>query len=81
MANQTFTRDELRKYNGQNGAAAYIAIDGIVYDVTHSPAWKNGIHQGYQAGYDLTDALYKVSPHKDRVLANLPKVGILVGEE
>lgn len=30
MANQTFTRDELRKYNGQNGAAAYIAIDGIV---------------------------------------------------
>ena len=52
MANQTFTRDELRKYNGQNGAAAYIAIDGIVYDVTHSPAWKNGIHHGYQAGYD-----------------------------
>lgn len=38
MANQTFTRDELRKYNGQNGAAAYIAIDGIIYDVTHSPA-------------------------------------------
>lgn len=49
--------------------------------MTHSPAWKNGIHHGYQAGYDLTDALYKVSPHKDRVLANLPKVGILVGEE
>ena len=38
MTNKTFTRDELRKYNGQNGADAYIAIDGIVYDVTHSPA-------------------------------------------
>lgn len=81
MANQTFTRDELRKYNGQNGAAAYIAIDGIIYDVTHSPAQENGIHHGYQAGYDLTDELYKVSPHKDRVLANLPKVGTLVEEE
>lgn len=81
MTGKTFTRDELRKYNGQDGKNAYIAVEGIVYDVTHSSAWLNGIHHGYQAGYDLTDALFKDSPHKARVLANLPKVGILVGED
>lgn len=81
MIQNTFTRDELAKYNGQNGNPAYVAIGGTVYDVSNSPAWQNGQHHGQQAGYDLTDVLYKDSPHKDRVLAKLPKVGVLVGED
>lgn len=81
MTEQTFTRDQLRQYNGKDGQPAYVAIDGVVYDVTNVPAWKNGEHHGNQAGYDLTDVLYRDSPHKDRVLADLPKVGRLVGEE
>lgn len=77
MGEKIFTRNDLQQYNGKDGNPAYIAINGIVYDVSDSPAWINGKHHGHQAGYDLTDALYKDSPHKDRVLANLPKVGVL----
>ncbi len=35
---KTFTREELKKYDGQNGNPAYVAINNRVYDVTHIPA-------------------------------------------
>jgi Predicted heme/steroid binding protein len=31
-----FTLEELKQYNGENGQPAYVAIDGIVYDVSMS---------------------------------------------
>lgn len=77
MTEKTFTRDELAKYNGQNGQPAYVAINNKVYDVTYIPAWQNGAHHGNKAGHDLTDIMFKFSPHKDRVLAKLPLVGEL----
>lgn len=71
----------IEKYDGQNGNPAYVAINNRVYDVTHIPAWQDGTHHGNKAELALTDVLFDYSPHKDRVLANLPKVGTLVGEE
>ena len=74
---QTFTVDELKAYDGQNGNSAYVAIDGIVYDVTDVDEWKDGKHKnGLVAGTDLTDAL-KDSPHGAKVLKSLPVVGTL----
>ena len=64
---KTFTREELKKYDGQNGNPAYVAINNRVYDVTHIPAWQDGTHHGNKAGLDLTDVLFNYSPHKDRV--------------
>ena len=78
---KTFTREELKKYDGQNGNPAYVAINNRVYDVTHIPAWQDGTHHGNKVELNLTDVLFDYSPHKDRVLSNLPKVGTLVGEE
>ncbi len=76
-SSQTFTLEDLKQYNGQNGAAAYVAVDGIVYDVTNAKGWENGEHQsGIVAGADLTDDLAK-SPHGDSVLGDLPVVGTL----
>lgn len=75
---KTFTKEELQKYNGQNGQPAYVAINSKVYDVTNIPAWQNGAHHGNKAGMDLTDAMFNFSPHKDRVLAKLPLIGELV---
>lgn len=75
---RTFTREELKKYDGQNGNPAYVAINNCVYDVTHIPAWQDGTHHGNKAGLNLTDILLNHSPHKDRVLAKLPLVGQLV---
>ncbi len=72
------TLEELAKYNGQDGNPAYIAVDGVIYDVTDSPAWTNGGHNGFEAGQDLTDAIKNQSPHGVSMLEGLPVVGKLV---
>ena len=41
MAEKKFTRDELAKYNGDGEKPHYMAIDGLVYDITDAP--KKGI--------------------------------------
>jgi len=73
---KTFTLAELAKFNGKNGAAAYVAVNGIVYDVTNVSQWKNGAHKGYEAGVDLTEA-FKNSPHQDSIFNGIPIVGKL----
>jgi predicted heme/steroid binding protein len=75
-AQKTFTSDELKKYNGENGNKAYVAINGKVYDVTNVGSWKNGMHKGYSAGNDLSSVITE-SPHGEKVLENLPLVGVL----
>ena len=74
---QTFTLDELAQYDGKNGNDAYVAVDGIVYDVTNAAKWQNGSHYGIQAGTDCTTAISR-SPHGSSVLDGLPIVGTLV---
>ena len=71
-----FTLEELRKFDGMAGNKAYVAIDGIVYDVTLVSVWANGVHQGNVAGNDLTMRIEQ-SPHGKSVLRNLPIVGTL----
>jgi predicted heme/steroid binding protein len=72
-----FSSDELRRYNGKNGAPAYIAFDGKVYDVSDSFLWKDGKHEAlHNAGIDLTEAM-KHAPHSGNVLERFPVVGTL----
>ncbi len=69
------TLEDLAKFNGKDGVKAYIAVDGVVYDVTEVPPWAGGIHQGsYQAGIDASDLITK-SPHGKKVLEKLTVVG------
>ncbi|MFB0971998.1 MAG: cytochrome b5 domain-containing protein [Neofamilia sp.] len=68
---------ELAEYNGKDGKPAYIAIDGIIYDVTDSNLWNEGEHNGFEAGKDLTTELMEKSPHKDSVIERLSPVGTL----
>ena len=35
MTEKIFTLDELKNYDGKEGRKAYIAVDGVVYDVTN----------------------------------------------
>ena len=71
-----FTLEELAQYDGSNGKPAYVAIEGIVYDLSKVSAWKGGKHfDGNTAGKDLT-AQFK-SCHGMSTLKNLPKVGVL----
>lgn len=71
------TLEELSKYDGANGAPAYIAIDGIVYDVSLSPVWAGGTHYGLYAGRDLTTEFKNCHKGQMSILENLPKVGNL----
>jgi predicted heme/steroid binding protein len=72
-----FTLEELAQYTGKDGKAAYIAVDGIVYDVTKVPQWKNGFHNGYTAGKDLTEEIKTKSPHGVSKLKNVKIIGRL----
>lgn len=72
-----FSRAKLARYNGKNGAPAYIAYKGKVYDASDSFQWKDGRHQViHNAGKDLTDALEQ-APHGVDMLERLPMVGTL----
>ncbi|QAA33175.1 cytochrome b5 domain-containing protein [Clostridium manihotivorum] len=74
---KTFTLDELQKYDGKNGNPAYVAVDGVVYDVTHAEKWRNGVHQDWvTAGKDLSKEI-RQSSHGTSVLKDLTVVGKL----
>lgn len=69
--NTIYTAATLKNYNGQNGQPAYVAVDGVVYDV--SLEFKNGRHHGYSAGQDLSEAFH--NQHPDSFLNGLTVVG------
>lgn len=51
---RTFTPEELSQYNGRGGTPAYVAVNGVVYDVTDDASWVAARHYGLGAGVDLT---------------------------
>lgn len=77
----TFTLADLQQnYTGKNNQPAYIAIDGIVYDITYEAAWAGGSHFGIQAGEDVSDALNSChSQNKEEIINRLIPVGTLEG--
>ena len=78
MNSRKFTKAELYRYNGKNGAPSYVAFEGKVYDVTNSFHWQNGRHQVYHdAGTDLTSSMNS-APHGGDVFKNFPVVGVFV---
>lgn len=76
MTEKIFTLDELKNYDGKEGRKAYIAVDGVVYDVTNVAAWKGGTHHGNNAGNDVSDRIVK-APHGKSILEKLEVVGKL----
>lgn len=74
---EVFTLNDLSEYDGKDGSPAYVAVEGVVYDVTDSEDWNEGEHAGQDlAGTDATDVITE-SPHGEAVLADLPVVGNL----
>jgi len=72
-----FVKDELARYDGKDGARAYIAYKGKVYDVSNSFLWQRGRHQVlHTAGQDLTGSL-EGAPHGEDLLDRVPIVGVL----
>ena len=74
---KTFTTSELAEYSGAHGTSAYVAYEGVVYDVSESFLWKNGNHQGlHLAGRDLTEEIDR-APHGPEFIERCPIVGRL----
>jgi len=68
-----FTVDELAKYDGKNGNPPYVAVDGVVYDMTG--IFQDGFHYSHFAGKELTNAFYK--KHVKGQITKYPVVGKL----
>jgi predicted heme/steroid binding protein len=70
-----FTLDELAHFDGREGRPAYVACDGVVYDVSESFLWKEGRHWAtHQAGTDLTSELAN-APHGQDLLSRVAVIG------
>lgn len=81
---RVFTPAELAQYDGTGGKPAYVAVDGVVYDVSKARGWKNGRHKaGITAGKDVTREYRNEAPkaihHSRRILDKLPRAGVLKG--
>lgn len=75
------TKEELAKFDGCDSRAAYVAVSGVIYDVSSSPLWNNGQHEGvHQAGQDLTAEL-KQAPHVRTLIERFPVMGQLESPE
>lgn len=74
---RVFTLDELAKYNGSEGNPAYVAVNGVVYDVSRASAWGGGTHFSLYAGKDLTTQFADCHKNSMEILKKLPIVGTL----
>nr|WP_288826587.1 cytochrome b5 domain-containing protein [uncultured Clostridium sp.] len=75
-----FTLEQLSQYDGRNGAPAYVAVNGVVYNVTNNRLWSGGNHfWGLSAGRDLSVEFASCHPGA-MVLSVLPVVGYLIQE-
>jgi predicted heme/steroid binding protein len=74
IENLRLTQDELARYNGQNGMPAYVAVNGVIYDVT--TVFVRGKHFNHLAGQDLTGAFFR--QHVPSALSGYPIVGQLI---
>ncbi len=72
------TPDDLRQFDGKEGRPAYMAYKGVIYDVTASRLWKNGLHaMKHAAGNDLTNFIQN-APHGEEKILSLPRIGELL---
>jgi predicted heme/steroid binding protein len=68
---RVFTLQELARHDGQNGAPAYLAINGVIYDVTRVQLLKDGRHHGVAAGSDVSELFV----HNQAILNRLQVIG------
>ncbi len=72
-----YTLAQLALRNGQDKPQIWVALNGVIYDVTISRLWRNGKHYEHWAGQDLTNEL-KDAPHTEKVFDKFKPVGRLL---
>jgi predicted heme/steroid binding protein len=78
---ETFTLAELAEFDGKDGRPAYVAVDGVVYEVTGSDDWPEGDHMhcglDAAAGRDLSEVLRQAPARMRALIEARPVVGTL----
>ncbi|MDK0571953.1 cytochrome b5 domain-containing protein [Clostridium perfringens] len=72
------TLKELSKYDGKNGNPAYVAVNGVIYDVTNEDILKKSPHNSVNLGNDITKEFKGCHNADESVLAKLPIVGKVI---
>ena len=75
-----FTLEDLSQYNGSNGSPAYVAMEGIVYDISNTTTRNGATHLGLTAGKDLTSEFNSCHGIVD-IFTNAPRVGVLIDDD
>jgi predicted heme/steroid binding protein len=71
-----YTIAQLALRNGQDKPEIWVALEGVIYDVSASRLWRNGKHYEHWAGQDLTDELAD-APHTAFVFDKFQPIGRL----
>ncbi|AMR31775.1 cytochrome b5 [Mucilaginibacter sp. PAMC 26640] len=71
-----YTKSQLALRNGEDKPQIWVALNGIIYDVTESRLWRNGKHYEHWAGQDLTEELAD-APHTEKVFERFVAIGRL----
>jgi predicted heme/steroid binding protein len=71
-----YSRSYLALRNGQDKPEIWVALHGLIYEVTRSRLWRDGKHYEHWAGQDLTDEL-KDAPHDAKVFDKFKVIGKL----
>ena len=78
---RVFTPAELAEFDGTDGRAAYVAVDGVVYDLSGQRNWSQGEHGpcnlNAMAGRDLSAEIQEAPARMRTLLEEMPVVGSL----
>lgn len=69
IATHRITADELARNDGDDGRPAWVAVGGVVYDMSSLKGWRSGRHHGVKAGTDATEAFVKSGHPVDKLQA------------
>lgn len=73
---RTVTGQELTAATCDDGQQCWVAVNGVVYDMSVFPKWARGRHHGVDAGTDATQR-FVGSGHARAILEKMPVVGRL----
>ena len=74
-ADKIFTDETIKEYNGKNGNPAYVAINGVVYDISDKKLLRGSLRRDLRPGVDAT-RFAKRDPRTLAQIKDLPVVGI-----